>query len=483
MLVDPRDATGTFIGRYEILCAIASGGMATVYLGRVRGIAGFERLVAIKRCHPHLRQDAEFAAMFLDEARLAARIRHPNVVPTLDVVDDGESLCLVMEYVEGAQLSALLKAARAREEPLPAAIGVRVVLDALEGLHAAHELKGSDGACLDLVHRDVSPQNMLVGVDGVTRLADFGIAKATGGSVTTRSGEVKGKVAYMAPEQLLALGVTRRSDVYAAGVVLWELLVGQRLFRADSDAALINQVLRARPEAPSTKGALTTAALDAAVLRAMAASPEDRFETAQAFAEAIEAAGVAPATVRNVASCVRELVGEGLSARRSLLDACEPRIRDSQPGQKRSAPEASATETKLDKQEPTVATVSFTPASSKTGRRARRRRTLLFVGGALLAATVLIGVLSMRRAPLADSDSATLAESASVAAPTPPVRAVASATSSAVAPVLSAASTVSAASSIARPPAAPPNRKVARPRSPAPRPSARSSAPDFASFL
>src|ERR1700690_2074894 len=239
------------LGNYELLHEIASGGMATVYLGRKRGVGGFERLVAIKCCHPHLRRDPAFVTMFLDEARLAARIHHPNVVATLEVSDD-DALYFVIHYGEGMSLADWLSRLLPQNQRIAEDLLLRVMIDGLAGLHAAHELRDHDGKSFQLVHRDVSPQNLLIGLDGVTRIADFGIAKAESRATRTRTGQVKGKTGYMPPEQILGEPLDRRADVYAAGVILWEALVGRRLFDGESDAATINQVLNNAVPAPST---------------------------------------------------------------------------------------------------------------------------------------------------------------------------------------------------------------------------------------
>ncbi len=307
-----------WLGRYELLHEIASGGMATVYLGRARGAAGFERVVAIKVCHPHLRGDEEFATMFLDEARLAARIHHPNVVGTLDVGDD-ETLYLVMEYVEGDRLSGLIKAAAKKGTGVPVEIGARLMIDALSGLHAAHELTDPQGRPLQIVHRDVSPQNILVGIDGVARITDFGIAKAEARVTVTREGQVKGKMSYMAPEQMTTSKVDRRADVYAAGVVLWETLTGRRLFRTDSDAETLNLVLHGVVPKPSSVTPGLTPELDEIVGKALERDPERRYATAADFAEALENASFKIATARAVAATVQDYLGESIAARRELV--------------------------------------------------------------------------------------------------------------------------------------------------------------------
>jgi serine/threonine-protein kinase len=203
------------LGRYAIYEKIASGGMATVHVGRQLGHVGFARTVAIKRMHPQYAGDPEFVSMFVDEARLAARIHHPNVVPTLDVVAMDGELFLVMELIQGESLSRLIRTASSRNEHIPPAMVATMLVGVLQGLHAAHEAKSDQGEPLGIVHRDVSPHNIIVGTDGIARVLDFGVAKATGRIQTTRDGQLKGKLAYMAPEQIHG-EVTRSTDVYAA---------------------------------------------------------------------------------------------------------------------------------------------------------------------------------------------------------------------------------------------------------------------------
>ncbi len=311
--------TSVKLGRYELLGEIASGGMATVYLGRSLGAGGFQRLVAIKRMHPHIERDEEFVASFLEEARLAARIRHPNVVATLDV-EDGEAPFLVMEYIEGDRLSGLIKEHVNRQRAgLPLQVALRVAIDSLDGLHAAHELHDDDGVALDLIHRDISPQNVLVGVDGVSRVTDFGIAKAIGRASHTREGELKGKIAYMSPEQLTnPTAIDRRVDVFAMGIIVWEMLTGRRLFRAATDMETIGVVLHAdipliRPLAPTVPERV-----EAIVMRALARDPSQRWATAQDFARALDSIGLA-APQRVVADFVKATVGEKLERERARL--------------------------------------------------------------------------------------------------------------------------------------------------------------------
>ena len=263
--------------------------MAAVHIGRLLGPVGFAKTVAIKRLHAHLARNPEFVAMFLDEARLAARIRHPNVVSTLDVVAIEGELFVVMEYVPGDSLARLLQGARERGEGVPLPVAASIMVGVLHGLHAAHEASDEKGKPLGLVHRDVSPHNVLVGTDGAAHLIDFGIAKAAGRVQVTREGQLKGKLAYMAPEQLRGGRVDRRADVFGACVVFWEMLTGRRLFDGADEGEIYGQVLRADVPKPSKiAGGDRAKVTDAIVLRGLTRSPEKRYPTARAAALAIE---------------------------------------------------------------------------------------------------------------------------------------------------------------------------------------------------
>ncbi|MEJ7733698.1 MAG: serine/threonine-protein kinase [Polyangiaceae bacterium] len=299
------------VGRYEVLCAIASGGMATVYLGRARGVGGFERDVAIKLPHRHVLETSAAAVELVEEAKLAAALRHPNIVSVLDVGEDEGGVHLVMDYVEGESLNTLVAASP--ESSLPLGVGVRILLDVLAGLHAAHELRDADGTALGVVHRDVSPQNILVGLDGVSRLADFGVAKVLTRGTSTRTGTIKGKVAYMAPEQARGQAVDRRSDVWAAGVVAWELLAGRRLRASDNDAVNLLELVTeppphvgsVRPDVPPGLGDVVAAALR---LDPTARTP-DALRLATDLREACRAGAVHIAEASEVAAQASALIG------------------------------------------------------------------------------------------------------------------------------------------------------------------------------
>ena len=313
---------GTRIGRYALYDAIASGGMATVHLGRLLGPVGFSRTVAIKRLHRQFAKDPSFLAMFVDEARLAAQVRHPNVVSTLDVVATDGELFLVMDYVEGESLARLLKRASADVDAVPVPIASSIVLGLLYGLHAAHEAKNEGGSPLGIVHRDVSPQNVLVGIDGISRVADFGVAKAARRIQETDVGHLKGKIAYMAPEQVTLGEVGRRADVWASGVVLWETLAGRRLFRGDNAFDVVRRIKSEEIPPPSTLRPNVPQELDDLVARALNRDPERRYPSCREFAIDLEEAAP-PAVQRIVGEWVEQLARESLDKRARLLTEVE----------------------------------------------------------------------------------------------------------------------------------------------------------------
>jgi serine/threonine protein kinase len=296
--------------------------MATVHYGRLLGPVGFSRTVAIKRLHPHLAKDPEFVTMFLDEARMVARIRHPNVVPTLDVVAADGELLLVMEYVEGESLQKLIRRTTRKEVRIPPAIVSAVVTSMLHGLHAAHEATNERGDNLGIVHRDVSPSNVIVGVDGVARVLDFGVAKAADRSQETQAGTIKGKFGYMSPEQLINNPLDRRSDIFGAAILLWEALTGRRLFKRDNAGAMVAAVLHEEVQPPSHFNPEVAAWVDAVVLKGLERDREKRYATADEMALALEDA-LQPATVRKVASWIREVAGKSLSKRAEQIAAIE----------------------------------------------------------------------------------------------------------------------------------------------------------------
>jgi len=320
-LLDPNDP-GRQLDRYELIGEIASGGMATVFLARRDGAGGFQRLVAIKRLHPHLAHQEEFVEMFLDEARLAAAIHHPHVVPILES-ENGHYV--VMEFIEGDTLAGIEARALARGVMLPRAVAVRIVLDALSGLHAAHQLKDGEGRLLGLVHRDCTPQNILVGTDGSSRITDFGVARAASRLAITRSQTVKGKVAYLSPEQATAGELDRRSDIFTMGIVLWEALAGRPLFLADNDGTTISRLLSAPIPSVRLHAPDVSPELDEVCTRALQRHASRRFPTAAAMAEALESAARSSlggaGSPGEVSRCVEMLIGADLAAQRDAVRA------------------------------------------------------------------------------------------------------------------------------------------------------------------
>jgi len=313
---------GQRVGRYAIFDQIAAGGMATVHLAKLAGPAGFSRVVAAKRLHPHLVHDGDFKAMFLDEARLAARVRHPNVVPILDVIHNDEELILIMEYVHGDSLLGLLRLAREKKRPAPLGVCVGIMVGVLHGLHAAHEATNEKGELLGLVHRDVSPQNILVGVHGVARVLDFGVAKAMQASDVTRPGLLKGKLSYMAPEVFRGQPLTRQVDVFSAAVVFWELLTRKKLFSGSSEQERMIKILNGDYPKPSLLVPELPRAIDSIVMKGLHTDPARRYATADEMAVELENC-FSPASPRIVGQWVGEVAAELLERRAELMQQVE----------------------------------------------------------------------------------------------------------------------------------------------------------------
>jgi serine/threonine-protein kinase len=312
---------------YELLALIGTGATAAVYLARDQQAPPGSQIVAIKRLHPSLSEDVDIARMFDDEARMASRIDHPNVVRTIDVVRVGRERFHVMQYVHGGSLAQLAPVGRPDTPPPPPPVAYAMVVGVLRGLHASHEALAEDGQPLRLVHRDISPENLLIDEDGIARVTDFGIAKAIGRARITRNGNVRGKVPYLAPELLLGGEASRASDVYATAVVLWELLSGREFVPTAGHWAMVQRVLAGahvavttiRPEIPARVNAVLTRALDYA--------PVERFPSAEAFADALEANGQ-PASTAEVSAWVHERAGLRLVARTEAVEAQQPAMGD-----------------------------------------------------------------------------------------------------------------------------------------------------------
>jgi serine/threonine-protein kinase len=286
---DLRAAGGTyFLGRYRVVDEIGIGGMASVHLARMDGPGGFQKWVAIKKIHPHLVEDESFVQMFLDEARVAARISHPNVATVFDLGKHVDTYWIAMEYLHGEPLREVMRRTEELGTAMPPEIACRVIADAAEGLHAAHELLGKSGEKLGLVHRDVTPHNLFVTYDGVTKVVDFGIAKFSSRMSHTRAGTLKGKLAYMSPEQVHGETIDRRTDIFALGVVLWELTTGQRLFRMESDLDTLAKVQECNVPRPSTLIRGYPVDLEKIVMKALAKNRGERFRTARELSRALQ---------------------------------------------------------------------------------------------------------------------------------------------------------------------------------------------------
>jgi eukaryotic-like serine/threonine-protein kinase len=311
-----------FLGRYRVVSELGRGGMASVHLGRLDGPGGFQKWVAIKRIHAHLVENDQFVDMFLDEARMAAGISHTNVAHVFDLGKDDDTYWLVMEYLHGEPLREIMRRHEDRRSALPTAIAARICADAADGLHAAHELRGKDGQLLGLVHRDINPHNLFVTYDGCTKLVDFGIAKATGRLASTDAGQLKGKIAYMAPEQVQNQELNRTTDIYALGIVLWELTTNQRLFRGDSDLDTLVKVQAGDIPRPSLVLPGYDRELERIVMTALAPRKEDRFQTARERARALRAfysRNGALLDQEDVAAYLRSAFGERIARRDAHL--------------------------------------------------------------------------------------------------------------------------------------------------------------------
>lgn len=298
-------------GRYALYIPLGMGGHASVHLGVARGREPVP--VAIKRLHDQFAHSPKAIGRLYDEVRLARQVQHPNAVRVLELVSDGEDTLAVFEYVHGEPLSRLLRETRESGAGVPLPIAAAIAYDALLGLHAAHNAKSPEGTPLELVHRDVGPENILVGADGVARITDFGIAKAAGRMNSTRDGGIRGKLVYLAPEQVGG-DVDRRTDIYAVGLTLWEMLTDKRPLEADNEAAIVVRALDPRIQPPSTVNPNVPPELDALVMKALAKSPNDRYRTASSFAAALQRA-VPIAEPAEVSAWVKRLGGARLDQR------------------------------------------------------------------------------------------------------------------------------------------------------------------------
>ncbi len=319
MLMDV--APGQVLGRYELLMPIARGGMAMVWAARLKGSRGFQKLVAIKTMLPAMSDDPNFEKMFLDEASLASEIRHPHCIEILDLGEQDNVLYLVMEWVDGEPLNVLMNYA-AKQGGIPLRIAVSLVSQACRGLHAAHELRDEQGLLVGLVHRDITPQNILVSYDGVVKIVDFGVAKATSRiAAETEAGQLKGKIAYMSPEQLRGDPIDRRTDVFAMGILLYMLTTGVHPFKGDDQARTIENI-HSDDAVPSPRRYVPGLGADyeAVITQALAKEPNKRFPSANDLLKALTRV-MQPATDEEVADYVRSLLSDRLEKRRKAVKA------------------------------------------------------------------------------------------------------------------------------------------------------------------
>ncbi len=303
-------------GNYQLIKRIATGGMAQIYLARQRGPEGFEKLLVVKRILPHLAENDEFVRMFLDEARIAARLNHPNIVQIFNLGAQDDSFFIAMEYIHGEDVRRVWKRAEALGMALPIPLVCRVIMEACAGLDYAHKKTDPQGKPLDIVHRDISPQNILVTFQGGVKVVDFGIAKAADQATVTRSGVLKGKYSYMSPEQASGRRIDCRSDIFALGIVLWELLTGRRLFKRENEIQTLNAVTECKVLPPSKVNPRVPADLDAVVLKALARDANDRYQEAAELQMALEdwlLTRQLPSSSAHLATFMQELYTERLA--------------------------------------------------------------------------------------------------------------------------------------------------------------------------
>ncbi|MBI5534443.1 MAG: serine/threonine protein kinase [Deltaproteobacteria bacterium] len=419
----PELEPGTFLDRYELLSVVARGGMGSVWLARLAGKHGFEKLVAVKTILPYYAADPLFRSMLLDEARIASGIVHPNVAQTIDLGEQDDVLYTVMEWMEGDSLRALLRRFEESGSTLPLGISLRVVADACAGLHAAHEVLGPDGSPAGIVHRDVSPHNILITSGGVSKLIDFGIAKARGRvAEETSPGNIKGKIGYMAPEQAIGAEVDRRADIWGLGATLYHAVAGKPAYGGENQAIALHKLLSHTP-APALDDSVP-APVRAIIAKAMAPEVEARFPTAADMGRAIDDAmrqtRLAPSHA-DVAAFYAEHMGDAIRKRQRAIEqglrsAAKRHARDQQ----------SAEESNASVADPSSSVI----ASSVTVDSENRNRVVFALGIAVFVAIGLIGVIGFRfgsraREPSASTSpasasAATAATSAPAVAPSLP---------------------------------------------------------------
>jgi serine/threonine-protein kinase len=458
------------LGRYEIVGLLATGGMAEVFLARHMGPSGFERVAVVKRIFPHLAREPALVSMFLDEGRIAARIHHPNVVQVTDLGRDGDELFLAMELVEGESLGSFMRRHWSLDRPIGYELAAYIVAEACAGLHAAHELLADDGTSAEIVHRDVSPQNIMMTYGGHVKVVDFGIAKAADRVTKTQTGELKGKVEYMSPEQARSEVLDRRTDLFSLGVLLFEMILGKRLFRRAGELASLRAVTEDPIPLLRSVDPHAPAALEVITAKALARRREDRYPTAEAMRRDLVQylRGSPNVGVHGdlLSSRMRELFADRLERKAELL-------RSVRTGSASGSPEIPASEVDLGVDQPVVATLtpSTRAASHSGGTVVPRSRAPLFVvaGVVAVAAGAVAGALTLARAPAvgesvreAPSSTSSTSSAPEVASAQPPLVEPATLASGSTSTALSSTPLVSSASATAsdRRVVAPPIRKA-----------------------
>jgi serine/threonine-protein kinase len=424
----------TSLKNYRLVAELGHGGMADVYLAVAEGPVGFNKLVVIKKMKPELAEDPDALTMFLDEARLAARLSHPNIVQTYEIGHEGNQYFIAMEYLEGKALQAARSATHGGM-PLPAQL--RVLSDVLAGLDYAHELRDFDGTALRVVHRDVSPQNVFITYQGSIKLVDFGIAKAVDSSQQTRTGVVKGKVTYMAPEQAHGRAVDRRADLFSVGILIWEAVVGRRIWKGIPDITIVHELLNARIPVLRSAAPDVAPEIERIVSRALAPDPEERFSSAAEMHEALEAViATMPErpTARDVGAALSARFAEDRARVRSVVETqlgnvrwsgVNPRVTSSALPSVGTPMAPTPSTSRVMKHEGTPSSAgSLTAPSFPLGPQPTRRAPVLafaLVGGAALAGLVFgARALLMKSGEHPITADATRASSAAAVAPDPP---------------------------------------------------------------
>lgn len=376
--------TGRAFGRYDLLMEMGRSGMATVYLARIRGPKEFERLVTIKRLHEHLGREGEFINMLLDEGRIAALIQHPNVTTTFEVGKEGNSYFLAMEYVHGQNLMDVMRTALRQRRSFPWAYSARIMVDVAIGVHAAHELRSPEGKPLNVVHRGVSPRSIILGYDGQVKISDFGTAYAAEKLAQTAVGTLKGKAAYMSPEQTRGEKLDRRSDIFSLGIVLYESVCLARLFKEDNDALTLMKVQKAEIPRPRSVYPKMPVGLERIILRALAKDRKQRFSTAAEAAEALEELLVSEREVVSQRKLAKFMSSLFFESKRLKDKQIQHALKSEMPAPLKGVGMMNGTDTSIE-----IPVTELT----ETGRGPRRGMALLLTAAALIAGVIALLVI------------------------------------------------------------------------------------------